>query len=103
MEYNDSTKRRKWMRRRDFFELSAALAAAQAAAARCAGRGLMKLGTQHGDSDEILRTMAAFGVNHICSHTPSKQLDEQWSVEGLSRLRERVEKHGVTLEMVELP
>jgi mannonate dehydratase len=63
----------------------------------------MKLGTQHGDSDDVLRNIAAFGVNHICAHTPSKQLDEKWSVEGLTRLRERVEKHGITLEMVELP
>src|SRR5215813_6546055 len=91
------------MRRRDFFELGAALAAGQAPPVLGAGRALMKIGTQHGESDEILRTMAAFGVNHICAHTPSKQLDEKWSVEGLTKLRERVEKFGVTLEMVELP
>ena len=91
------------MRRRDFFEVTAALAANQAPRAQAAGRTLMKLGTQHGESDEILRTMAAFGVNHICAHTPSKQLDEKWSVESLTRLRERVEKFGVTLDMVELP
>ena len=77
------------MRRRDFFELSAALAAGQAPRVRAAGRPLMKLGTQHGESDDILRTMAAFGVNHICAHTPSKQPDENWSVEGLTKLRER--------------
>jgi len=92
------------MRRRDFFELSgAALAAGQAPPVQGAGRALMKLGTQHGESDDILRTMAAFGVNHICAHTPSKQLDEKWSVEGLTKLRERIEKFGLTLEMVELP
>src|SRR5215468_8113389 len=94
---------RRNMRRRDFFQLSAALAAGQAPRLPAAGRPLMKLGTQHGESDDILRTMAAFGVNHICAHTPSKQLDEKWSVEGLTKLRERVEKFGVTLEMVELP
>src|SRR6478609_8050012 len=91
------------MRRREFFEMTAALAAAQAPRGQAAGRALMKLGTQHGESDEILRTMAAFGVNHICAHTPSKQLDEKWSAEALVRLRERVEKFGLTLEMVELP
>ena len=96
------------MRRRDFFEMGAALAAAQASSAPAgaqpaARRVRMKPGTQHGESDEILRTMAAFGVNHICARTPSKVLDEHWSVDALSRLRERVEKHGVTLEMVELP
>ena len=31
---------------------------------------LMKVGTQHGDSNEILRVLAAFGVNHICSRWP---------------------------------
>jgi mannonate dehydratase len=92
------------MRRRHFFELgAAALAAAQAPDVHGAGRSLMKLGTQHGESDDILRTMAAFGVNHICAHTPSKQLDEKWSVESLTKLRERIEKFGIKLEMVELP
>jgi mannonate dehydratase len=92
------------MRRRDFFELSAALAAGQAARAKAAAPPMrMKLGTQHGESDDILTAMAAFGVNHISAHTPSKQLDEKWSVEALTRLRERIEKFGLTLEMIELP
>lgn len=94
------------MRRRDFFELggAAALAVPQSARSQTTPRALMKLGTQHGDSDEILRVMAAFGVNHICSTTPSaKGLDESWSVEGLMRLRERIEKFGITLDMVQLP
>ena len=92
------------MRRRDFFELSAALAAGQATGALAAATPMrMKLGTQHGESDDILNAMAAFGVNHICAHTPSKQLDEKWSVEALTRLRERIEKFGLTLEMIELP
>jgi len=92
------------MRRREFFEMGAALAAApQVTRAQTPGRARMKLGTQHGDSDEILRVMAAFGVNHICSRIPSKTLDEKWSVDALSRLRERIEKFGVQLDMVELP
>ncbi len=82
----------------------AASQAAPAASAQAPRRGArMKLGTQHGESDDILRTMAAFGVNHIAAHTPSKQLDEKWSVDSLSRLRERIEKFGVKLEMLELP
>ena len=80
------------MRRRDLFEMgaaAAALAAAQGTRAQGTSRARMKLGTQHADSDEILRTIAAFGVNHMCSTTPSaKGLDESWSVEGLTRLRE---------------
>jgi mannonate dehydratase len=63
----------------------------------------MKVGTQHGDSDPILRAMAGFGVNHICSRLPSVRLDASWSVDGLSRLRERIESFGITLEMVPLP
>ena len=63
----------------------------------------MKVGTQHGDSDAILRVLAGFGVNHICSLLPSRSLDAAWSVEGLTRLRERVESFGITLDMVPLP
>ena len=63
----------------------------------------MKVGTQHGDSDAILRAMAGFGVNHICSRLPSAKLDEAWSVESLTRLKERVESFGLTLDMVPLP
>lgn len=68
-----------------------------------APRGRMKAGTQHGDSDEVLRVLAAFGVNHICGSLPSRRLDQAWSVEALSRLRERVESFGINLEMLPLP
>jgi mannonate dehydratase len=63
----------------------------------------MKAGTQHGDSDSILRVLAGFGVNHICSRLPSPKMDDMWSVAALTRLRERVESFGVTLDMVPLP
>ena len=63
----------------------------------------MKAGTQHGDSDPILRAMAGFGVNNICSRLPSAKLDAAWSVESLTRLRERVESFGLTLDMVPWP
>lgn len=66
-------------------------------------KALMKVGTQHVSSDEILRMLAAFGVNHICSALPSAWMDERWSVEGLLKLRERVESFGIKLEMVPLP
>jgi hypothetical protein len=33
------------------------------------------VGTQHGDSDAILKAMAAFGVNNICGSMPSAKLD----------------------------
>ena len=63
----------------------------------------MKVGTQHDSSDEVLRVMAALGVNHICSRLPSTRLDDHWSVEGLTRLRERVESFGIALDMAPLP
>jgi mannonate dehydratase len=66
-------------------------------------KALMKVGTQHGDSNEILRVLAGFGVNYICSRLPSERLDEHWSVEGLSRLRERIESFGLILDVVPLP
>ena len=68
-----------------------------------AGGGRPKVGTQHGSSNEILAVLAALGVNHICSALPSPRFDEHWSVEGLTKLRERVEGFGVALEMVPLP
>jgi mannonate dehydratase len=63
----------------------------------------MKVGTQHGHSDDILRACAAFGVNNICSGLPSAKVDAAWSVDALSRFRERVESFGVSLDMVPLP
>jgi mannonate dehydratase len=58
------------------------------------------VGTQHGDSDAILKAMAAFGCNNICSSMPSPRMDEKWSVESLTKLRERVESYGISLDMV---
>lgn len=66
-------------------------------------KALMKVGHQHESSDEILRLLAAFGVDHICSALPSEHLDAQWSEEGLKKLRERVESFGIKLDMVPLP
>jgi mannonate dehydratase len=63
----------------------------------------MKVGTQHGDSDAILRACAAFGVNNICSRLPSPKMDEAWSIDSLSRLRDRVASYGISLDMVPLP
>ncbi len=68
-----------------------------------ARKALMKVGTQNSSSDEALAILAAFGVNHICSALPSARLDEQWSVEGLLKLKERVESFGIKLDMVPLP
>jgi mannonate dehydratase len=106
------------MNRRDFVRLTGTgvaggtiaetLVAAQIAKQPDTRRGpspkvRMKVGTQHGDSDAILRVLAGFGVNHICSRLPSARMDAAWSVDSLSRLRERVESFGLTLDMVPLP
>jgi mannonate dehydratase len=98
------------MQRRDFLEMGAALATTQAAALgqtrggtkRSSRPASMKLGTQHSVADDVLKVMAAFGVNHVCASSPSMKFDESWSVEGLSRLRDRVASHGVKLEMISL-
>jgi mannonate dehydratase len=63
----------------------------------------MKLGTQHESDNDTLRVLAALGVTHICSRMPSPRFDENWSADGLKRLRERVESFGITLAAVPLP
>src|SRR5688572_24462117 len=108
------------MNRRDFVRLTGAAAvstatltesvvAAQLTAQPATRPGVagrkarMRVGTQHGDTDAILRALAGFGVDHICSRLPSPRMDAAWSVEGLTRLRERVESFGIALDMVPLP
>src|SRR5688572_18868895 len=105
------------MKRRDFVRLTgagltagalaeaavSAQIAARPAGVRAGSRARMKAGTQHGDSDPILRALAGFGVNHICSRLPSAQMGPEWSVEELIKRRERVESFGLTLDMVPLP
>jgi mannonate dehydratase len=97
------------MNRRQFLQNTATGSVAAAAAESLAQakpapkKALMKLGTQHSSSDDVLKVISAFGVNHICSTDISPKLDDKWSVEGLTKLRERVESHGIKLEAVPLP
>jgi len=88
------------MERRDFLKAATAGLTPPASAPP---KSRMKAGTQHSTSDETLRVLAAFGVNHICGELPSPRLDAAWSVESLTRLRERVESFGIKLEMLPLP
>src|SRR5438477_5807153 len=76
---------------------------AKASVSKMPKKALMKVGTQNVSADETLKVLAALGVNHICSALPSPRLDAQWSVEGLTKLRERVESFGIKLEIVPLP
>ena len=64
---------------------------------------LMTVGHQHDHSEETLTLLAALGVTHICTGLPSPKLDQAWSTDGLSRLRERVNAHGIALDCVPLP
>jgi mannonate dehydratase len=93
------------MNRRTFTKVAAASlpTAFASVAPTTSSTGRMKLGTQHGSTNEILRTIAALGVTDICSSLPSARFDENWSVEGLTKLRERVESFGIRLESVPLP
>ncbi len=101
------------MHRREFFQSAgSALALAPAALAQNKPsatpdnpprKATMRIGTQHSDKDPVLSVMSSLGVRNICSGEISPSLDEKWSVDGLTQLRERVEKHGITLDMVPLP
>src|SRR5437868_11831896 len=62
----------------------------------------LKLGTQHGDSNEILKVMAAFGVNHICALAPELEKGGDFSLEGLTRKREHIESHGIKADALRL-
>jgi mannonate dehydratase len=96
------------MHRRRFLQgalVGTALGAGPAPAAvpRPVKKALMKAGHQNRSSDADLRVLAALGVNNICSELPSRTFDDNWSVKGLTALRERVERFGIKLDMVPLP
>ncbi len=93
------------MKRREFLATTTAVAApsVEAAQKKPATRALMKVGTQERTSDEDLRVFSALGVTHICGSVPSGRLDENWSAEGLTKVRERIESFGIRLDMLPLP
>lgn len=63
----------------------------------------MVAGHQHDHSEKTLRALAAFGITHICSGLPSPVMDDNWSLDGLTRFRKRIESFGVHLDMIPLP
>ena len=95
------------MNRRDFLQSSAAGVTAATGSLQAATKPshpvLFHAGTQQGHTPDLLRAFAAFGLKHICSGEISPRLDEKWSVDGLSRLREQVESFGLNLAMIPLP
>src|SRR5262249_3145188 len=100
------------MNRRDFVQRAAAaiaaagvprgLRAATPHAPAPPRRADLRVGTQHGDSDDILTAMAAFGVNHICIEPPGTGGSEDWSADALSRKREHVESFGLKADALRL-
>ncbi|HUR56493.1 MAG TPA: mannonate dehydratase [Opitutaceae bacterium] len=106
------------MRRREFLgNVAAGAAVAGLAGAGCAtpatteksaagsrARAMrMHVGHQHDHSEMTLRALAAFGVKNICSGKIGNNLDDSWSVDGLTRLRKHVESFGIALDCVPLP
>jgi mannonate dehydratase len=83
--------------------VSAAPEAALAQHRKAAKPARMKAGHQHNHSPEVLRLLAALGVEHICSALPSREFDDAWSITGLKRLRQQVESFGIKLDCVPLP
>jgi mannonate dehydratase len=98
------------MKRRDFFHIAGAGAMATSITGATANwpaktatkKAHLKLGTQHGESDDILKVMAALGVHHICALSPSLRNGEDWSVDALSRKRERIESFGLKASALRL-
>jgi mannonate dehydratase len=64
---------------------------------------LATLGMQDYATDDFLQMYSAFGIEHICGSLPSRRLDEKWSVEGLVKERERIERFGIHLDILPLP
>jgi mannonate dehydratase len=97
------------MNRRDFIQ-AAAVGTLAAAGAGCqtqvsggsgatkAAKANLKVGTQHGDSDDILKVLAALGVNHICALAPKGASGDDWSAEALARKREHIESFGIAVD-----
>ncbi len=62
----------------------------------------MHLGTQIAARDDTdLRMWAQLGVTHVCADPPGNP--HHWTVEVLARHKDRIEKAGLSLDMVQLP
>ncbi|MDA2930615.1 D-mannonate dehydratase, partial [Acidobacteria bacterium AH-259-O06] len=65
---------------------------------------LMHVGTQRGPTnDEMLQYFKRHGVNHICGYPPDPGPRGHWSVEDLEKTRDLCERHGISLDLVQLP
>ena len=69
-----------------------------------AKKARMKVGTQRAPtSDPKLAYFKRHGVNHICGYPPDPGDRGYWTEEELKQLRARVESHGISLDLVQLP
>lgn len=101
------------MHRREFFQSAgAALAISRATHAAASPRKASpqnpmkvkpKVGTQHSVDDDVLTVISSFGVKNVLAMRIGNKMDEKWSVDGLKQFRERIEKHGVSLDLVQVP
>jgi mannonate dehydratase len=74
------------------------------AAAPISKGGLPKVGCQEGPTtDEWLRFFARHGVRNICGVLGSKTDNTAYTADELSALRERCERHGISLDMMTDP
>jgi mannonate dehydratase len=95
------------MKRRDILKAGAAVAAAPmipsaSSSASAAPKALMKLGCQSGPTtDQRLQFFKRHSVNNICGYAEDPDKKGYFSVEDLSKLKERCEKHKVSLDMIE--
>jgi len=103
------------MRRRQFVSLTglaglgalvpraAAGAAGGRAPGAASGRGPV-LGCQRAPTDaRRLQHFKRHGVDHICGYPDNEADPASWTVEALTRLRDRCAEQGVSLDMVQFP
>lgn len=97
------------MKRRDLFSATAAAAASQVVLsspqilnAAIPKKGLMKLGCQSGPtSDQRLQFFARHSVEGICGYPEDSGKKGYFSVEDLSRIKERCDKWKIALDCIE--
>src|SRR3984893_3975739 len=96
------------MNRRQLLSTTAAAAASQALSFRlgtlkgAAPKAQMKLGCQSGPTTEQrLQFFARHSVQGICGYAEDSQKQGSFSVDDLSRIKERCDKYKVNLECIE--
>ena len=64
----------------------------------------MVAGCQRAPTDDrALQFFKRHGVSHICGYPPDEARIAAWTVDALTRFRERCQAQGVSLDMVQIP